>query len=337
MLKKPIQQVRKKEKLGIFLEQINLHFGPALQSIVEEYYFYLRVEKNLAFSTLQTYHYDLMSFFFFLKKHLGEQDWSPGQLIDLPIANFRSWLMALAQEERVKASRTRALSILRGFYAFLDKKGYGQNIGIHALRGPRASKVLPRYLDFPTVENILLEAEKQQEKSWVGLRDRSLLLLLYGCGLRLSEALGLIWGDIFGEEGAQEKKILYIIGKGKKERRIPLFPYIFEELTRYREKSPYETRVQDPIFVGVKGRPLNPRVAQATVFRIRRRMNLPESTTPHVFRHTFATHLLENSADLRSIQELLGHSSLSTTQKYAHSSFGRLQEIYKKAHPRSKK
>jgi len=337
MLNKSVDHIYdKKDKMAMLLGQVSLYFGPKVGSILKEYYSHIRIEKNLALSTLETYHYDLLSFFLFLKKHLGRKDWSSQQLVKLPIGSFRAWFTCLAQEDRAKASRTRALSAVRGLYSFLDQKGCGQNKAIQVLKGPKSPTTLPRYLELAVVEELLKEIERQGEKNWVGARDKTLMLLLYGCGLRLSEALNLNWENIFGEKGDKARQSLHVIGKGKKERWVPLLPYIIKSLSNYRQKVPYEVRAQSPVFIGIKGKRLNPRVAQGVVLKARRVMNLPESTTPHVLRHTFATHLLENNTDLRSIQELLGHSSLSTTQKYAHSSFGRLKEVYKNAHPRSK-
>ncbi len=327
----------KVDKLAVLMGQVKSEFGPNLQAVLQAYYTYLKIEKSLAMSTLETYHYDLMNFFSFLKKYLGEIDWQLKLLIDLPITTFRAWLMVLAQGERAKPSIVRALSALRGFYVFLDKEGHGQNKAMKHLKGPKLSKTLPRYLEISIVEDLLKEAQKQAVQPWIGARDKALLVLLYGCGLRLSEALSLTWKDIFGTDGKQQEQVLHIVGKGNKERIIPIIQYVIDVLYIYRQKSPYVTEKNAPIFVGVRGKLLNPRTAQGMVEKLRRILKLPDSTTPHVLRHTFATHLLENDTDLRSIQELLGHSSLSTTQKYAHSSFGRLKEVYKKAHPRSKK
>lgn len=321
--------------LSGLLRAVDANFGILLRKRLFSYYEYLVVEKKLSMTTVSTYHYDLFNFFDFLRLYEETNDWTDLQLVGLPIGSFRAWLAKRAKDKRSKASTVRALSSLRGLYAFLDHQGFGQNQALIHLRSPKTPKKLPRYLEELSVMKLLESAKEQASEPWVGIRDHALLVLLYGGGFRLSEALSLTWQDLFGHSLDMPQSIVRVVGKGRKERMVPLLPYVLKCLASYKAASPFRCGPEDSVFLGKRGKVLNPRTVQGMLAKLRLLLNLPSTTTPHVLRHTFATHLLENQVDLRSIQELLGHSSLSTTQQYAHSSFGRLQEAYEKFHPRS--
>ena len=219
---------------------------------------------------------------------------------------------------------------MRGFFRFLDRQGVLHNPAIHAVRAPRLSRSVPRPLTPDQSTDLLAEAEADDGETWVGQRDLALFMLLYGAGLRIGEALAL---DVRDATGAGDS--LRVTGKGNKQRVVPLLPRVRQAIDAYLALRPDGAPADAPLFVGVQGKRLNPGVAQRRFRELRALLDLPESATPHALRHSFATHLLGGGADLRTIQELLGHASLQTTQRYTEVDAEGLLAVYRAAHPRA--
>ena len=228
------------------------------------------------------------------------------------------------------------LSVLRGFFRFLERRGLVKNDSLRLLRGPRLPRSVPKPLSvgdaIDTLDRVDL-VEADEAPPWIAARDAAVLSLLYGCGLRLSEAL-----DLTPRQAPRPgMAVLRVIGKGSKERVVPLLPAVIEAVEAYRAACPFALAPDGAFFLGVRGGPLNPRLVQKLMERLRYRLGLPDTATPHALRHSFATHLLAGGGDLRAIQELLGHASLSTTQRYTAVDAEKLMAIYEKAHPRASK
>jgi integrase/recombinase XerC len=290
---------------------------------------WLTFEKRAAARTVESYHFDLFNLFRFLNRHRGRQI-NLSMLSALTLGDFRAWLAHNATENRQAASRARAVAGVRNFFRWLDRSGELHNNAIELLRLPKLARRLPRPVSESDAGHILSEAQSAPDEGWVGLRDEALFTLLYGAGLRIGEALSLTYADL--SHGDR----LTVTGKGNKQRSVPLLPIVREALNRYVKNRPYAGEGGHPVFVGIRGEVLNPAVAQRQLRKVRRFLNLPDSVTPHALRHSFATHLLTSGADLRSLQELLGHSSLSTTQLYTQVDAQQLMKAYKAAHPRAK-
>ncbi len=277
--------------------------------------------------TLVSYQNDLAHFCRFLSQHLGQSVGTP-ELRALQARDFRAWL-ASRHSEYEATSTARALSTVKNFYRYLEKQHGIANTAIFHIRGPKTRKSLPKALAQAQTEDAMAAIAVQQEEGWVAKRDLALLVLIYGCGLRISEALSLRYKD------RPQGDTLSIIGKGNKERQVPVLTAVREAIADYVSDCPYPFSAQGPLFIGVRGKALDPGIFQRELRKLRGLLGLPETTTPHAFRHSFATHLLAGGGDLRSIQELLGHASLSTTQRYTHVDQKRLMDAYKNAHPRA--
>ena len=228
-------------------------------------------------------------------------------------------------------SNARALSTLRGFFRFLDRRGLASNAALAAVRTPKLPHSVPKPLSAEDAALALQRIGDLAEEPWLGKRDIAILTLFYGCGLRLSEALGLTRAEAPLEPG-----MLTITGKGRKTRLVPVLPAVASAIADYVATCPHRLASKGPLFVGARGGPLNPRLVQRQMQRLRALLGLPETATPHALRHSFATHLLAGGGDLRAIQELLGHASLSTTQRYTAVDSARLLGVYDQAHPRAK-
>lgn len=295
---------------------------------------YLSAERDLAEKTVEAYGRDLAAFTAFLTTHFG----APPSLADfaaLRTVDFRSYLAARRREGLSSRSLSRALSALRMFFRYLDRKGILKNDAVTAVSSPKLPHGVPKPLSVEKALSLAADpavGTSSDAPEWVTARDAAVLILLYGSGLRISEALGLNRTDV-PEPG---RDVLLIRGKGGKERLVPVLPVAQEAIARYLELCPYVLSPSGPLFVGVKGKRLSPRIIQLVMQRLRGALGLPDSATPHALRHSFATHLLGNGADLREIQELLGHSSLSTTQIYTEVDTAYLLRIYDEAHPRSR-
>ncbi len=297
-----------------------------LAKTLQDWTRYLQHEKNVSRHTLRAYTGDVAQFIKFLAEHLGQPP-SLNDLSGVALRDFRSWLARRAMEGAGAASRARALSGVKNFLSWLDKQGIMHNAAISAVRTPKQPHKLPR----PLYEKQALDVVRGiGDESWLDKRNRALFTLLYACGLRIEEALSLTIRDL------PRDGFLRVMGKGRKERQVPVLQIAEDMLDIYRTACPYPEEPGRHLFLGSRGKKLNQCVAQRAMRDIRRMLGLPETATPHALRHSFATHLLQNGANLREIQELLGHASLSTTQRYTEIDAKELMRVYKNAHPRNR-
>jgi integrase/recombinase XerC len=290
---------------------------------------YLKNEKRFSPHTLRAYLADLHVFFDFFTRHQGKPP-AMQDLGDLKIGDFRSWLSRITADGASAATRARMLASLRSFFKWMDKNGHLHNAAIGRIRTPKQAKRLPRALPPDQARRVIEEADVQAREDWIGLRDRALFCLLYGCGLRIDEALQLNFGN------RPQNGDLRVMGKGRKERYVPVIPIVEKLLAEYIAVAPVAFEKQTPLFIGTRGGRLHQGVAQRQMRHLRRALGLPETLTPHALRHSFATHILANGANLRAIQELLGHASVTTTQRYTDFDNAQLLAIYDKSHPRAK-
>lgn len=302
-----------------------------LADATEAWQAWLANEKRASAHTLDAYRRDLADFLAFLTNHLGEEA-TLAALAGLRPADFRAWLAARARRDLAKTSTARALSVVRGFFRWLQRNGVLENPAAQSARGPRRAKAVPRALSVREAGDCLAHIELHEESAWIAERDLAVLTLLYGCGLRIGEALSLTRAE--APKPGQEA--LYIRGKGGKERLVPLLPVVVEAIERYLASCPYTLTGSDPLFVGARGGALGARRVQELMQHLRLALGLPPGASPHALRHSFATHLLAGGADLRAIQELLGHASLSTTQRYTAVDAERLMHVYSRSHPRAR-
>ena len=289
---------------------------------------WLAGERRASAHTIAAYGRDLAFFLDFLTEHLGELP-SLGAIDGLRPADFRAYLARRVQHHAGRGSLARGLSVLRGFVRFLHRRGLASTSALAALRSPRLRASVPKPL---TVDDATAAVDVVGDfaTGWQGKRDIAILTLLYGCGLRLSEALGLSRGE------APLSEMLVVTGKGRKQRLLPVLPVVRAAVADYLAACPHALATDGPLFVGARGGPLTPRIVQRQMEAVRGCLGLPDSATPHALRHSFATHLLGAGGDLRAIQELLGHASLSTTQRYTSVETERLLAIYDAAHPRAR-
>lgn len=304
--------------------------APACRKAAAAWLDWLGTERRCSPHTLAAYSGDLARFFDFLTRHLGGVP-DVAELAALRLADFRAYLAQRAGEGSAGSSSARALSVLRSFFRFLDRRGLAQNAALASVRSPKRPASLPNALSAEEAGEVLGGAEGADEAPWLGQRDLAIFTLLYGCGLRLAEALSLA-----RREAPLAAGMMRIVGKGNKERVVPVLPAVADAVAAYVAACPYPLPADGPLFRGARGGPLNPRLVQRRMAEIRRLLRLPETATPHALRHSFATHLLAAGGDLRSIQELLGHASLSTTQRYTAIETAHLLAVYDKAHPRAK-
>jgi integrase/recombinase XerC len=292
---------------------------------------HLAAERRVSPKTIEAYGRDLAQFSAFLTDHLGDAA-GLAELARLTAADFRSFLASRRNSGAGSRTLSRQLSALRSFFRHLEKTSVLKNQGLAALKGPKLAHSVPRPLSVSAAGRLCNEDVAAAETpQWVKARDRAVLILLYGCGLRISEALGLDRRD-----APLDDDTLTVLGKGSKTRIVPVLPLAKEAVCQYLDLCPIPLAPGDPLFVGIKGKRLKPRIIQLLIARLRGSLGLQENATPHALRHSFATHLLSSGADLRSIQELLGHASLSTTQIYTEVDRGHLIEQYMKAHPRAR-
>ncbi len=313
---------------------ISFHAEPAVLKSIEDWRNWLQHEKRCSHHTLDGYGRDLAAFLDFLNDHLG---FSPGlrDIEKLKTADFRSYLARRTGDGLSKTSLARGLSTVRNFFRFLERAGLAHNAAIGGIRTPKVPKSIPKALaEEEALEAVAtIDGVSPEQDPWIGKRDVALMTLLYGCGLRLGEALGLNRGDA---RAITPGGALVITGKGNKERVVPVLDIVAEAVRDYLQACPFAQNDEDPLFIGARGKRLNPGVFQKQVRTLRAYLGLPETATPHAMRHSFATHLLSGGGDLRTIQELLGHASLSTTQRYTEVDAGRLSAIYQNAHPRAR-
>jgi len=299
---------------------------------VEGWLRYLGAERRFSGKTLEAYGRDVAQFLGFLSGHLGEPP-TLKTLAALSPADVRAFLAARRAAGIGSRSLMRSLAGVRGFARYLERNGKGKVGALTAVRTPKIGKTLPRPLAAAAAKQLADPdvAAGDEREPWIRARDAAVLALLYGSGLRISEGLGLRRAD-FPDAGADA---VTVIGKGRKQRMVPVLPQVAKLVSDYLALCPYELPPEGPLFVGAKGGPLSPRIIQFAMARLRGALGLPETATPHALRHSFATHLLARGGDLRAIQELLGHASLSTTQIYTEVDAERLIEAYRSAHPRA--
>ena len=286
--------------------------------------------KKLSQNSVVSYKNDLSKFFIFLEDfteiNIGLKD-----IENIEISEFRSFLTFRRNSEISSNSIARNISALKSFFSYLIKNNKIKESSVFNLKSPKLKKSLPRPINVDLAIQVIKHSAKIENEKWIGLRNKAILLLLYGCGLRISEALSLNYDDVQNEDH------ILIKGKGEKERIVPMMPYIKKAIDNYLEACPKEITSGEALFIGKRLSRLSPRIIQYTLEKIRGALSLPETATPHALRHSFATHLLDSGGDLRTIQELLGHSSLSTTQKYTKVETSKLLDSYKKSHPLAKK
>ncbi len=293
----------------------------------------LAKERRLSAKTVEAYARDLRQFLAFLTNHLGEPPSVKG-ILGLKPLDIRAFLAARRMDSVGSRSLMRQLAALRSFARHLEREGHGTASAFAAIRTPKVEKNLPRPLSASSAVAVT-DAEtraSENRKPWILARDAAVLSLLYGAGLRISEALGLQRRDapINGLDA------ITVTGKGGKMRSVPVIPPIQWAVEEYLALCPYAIPPEGPLFVGARGGPLSPRIIQLAVEELRGALGLPDSATPHALRHSFATHLLAKGGDLRGIQELLGHASLSTTQLYTKVDAARLMDAFNAAHPRAR-
>ena len=306
--------------------------APKVAAEIESWLRHLGAERRMSPRTIEAYQRDVLQFLGFLAGHLGGAP-SLRDLSALAPADVRAYMAARRAEGISSRSLMRALAGVRGFARFLERSGKGKVGALGAVRTPKIPKTLPRPLSVGAAKQIADPglAAGDERPQWIHSRDAAVLALLYGSGLRISEALGLRRSD-FGN-GAREA--ITVIGKGRKQRMVPVLPQVQHLIADYLALCPHDPGENGPLFVGAKGGPLSPRLIQLAMARLRGALGLPETATPHALRHSFATHLLTRGGDLRSIQELLGHASLATTQIYTEVDAERLIAAYRAAHPRA--
>jgi integrase/recombinase XerC len=298
---------------------------------LQDWLAYLAQERRASPRTVEAYSDCVGRYLAFLGRHRGEA-LSLADLGGVEPAELRAYLAFRRQGEHPLSPRSlsQALSAIRSFHTWLDRRRGVPNAAIALVRGPRVKPGAPRPVTEDQAKGLLLEAADDGEHApWEAARDEAVLTLLYGCGLRISEALSLKRSD------APLRDSIRIVGKGSKERVAPLLPVVREAVDRYVALLPFALEPEEPLFRAHRGGPLGPRPVQALMQKLRGRLGLPDSATPHALRHSFATHLLGAGADLRAIQELLGHASLSTTQRYTAVDAAGLLSIYARAHPRA--
>jgi integrase/recombinase XerC len=291
---------------------------------------WLERERRAAALTVEAYGADIAGFLGFLTQHLGGEP-DLAALGSLQQADVRAWLAADAADGIGNATRARRLSAVRTFFRFLARRLGVENPALALIATPRAKRPVPRALGLDQACDVTERIGEMSDAAAIQARDTALFVLLYGCGLRIAEALALNVRDapVPGSDG-----MLRVVGKGSKERIVPVLPAVREAIGTWLALHP-DRQSDSPLFLGARGGRLDAAVAQRTLRLFRRMYGLPEHATPHALRHSFATHLLAGGADLRSIQDLLGHASLSTTQRYTAVDEARLIEVWRKAHPRA--
>ncbi|GLQ36093.1 tyrosine recombinase XerC [Amylibacter marinus] len=294
--------------------------------LMDEWLLHLRGINGAAEKTISAYRQDVAAFLGFITTHKG-MGCSKAALASIDIKDMRAWMAASRRAGLGARSLARALSSVKSFYRWLGEQFNLPITSVLATRAPKFEKPLPRPVEANAAKALIDCVEIQAKQGWVGARDVAVMTLLYGCGMRISEALGL------NGDAAPLPDSLKIMGKGGKQRLIPVLPIAKQAVQTYLRLCPHPQEADQPLFRGVRGGRLNPRAIQKVMEQSRMQLGLPASATPHAMRHSFATHLLEAGGDLRSIQELLGHASLTSTQAYTAINQAHLMEVYRKTHP----
>jgi integrase/recombinase XerC len=313
-------------------ETLGIMGTPYVRETVEDWLTYLATERQLAANTGEAYGRDIGQFLAFLATHLNRLP-DMKQLLSLSSRDVRAFLAARRGEGVGSRSLARTLSALRMFYKFLERRGIGKNDAIRAVSLPKLPHSVPKPLTAPKATALVDGADiaSPDAPEWIAARDTAVLALLYGSGLRISEALTLQRKDA----PIKGRDMLRVHGKGGKTRVVPVLPIAREAVELYLALCPIRLLSDGPLFIGARGKQLSPRIIQLRIAGARVALGLPDTATPHALRHSFATHLLGAGADLRAIQELLGHASLSTTQGYTEVDRAHLLKTYDSAHPRA--
>jgi integrase/recombinase XerC len=294
---------------------------------------HLSAERRMSPKTVEAYERDVRQFLGFLAEHLGERP-TLKSFAAIEPRDVRAFMAARRADGIGSRSLMRSLAGARSFARFLERNGKGRVGALSAVRAPKIPRTLPKPLSATSAKRLVdtdLRAGEERDP-WVLARDAAVLALLYGSGLRISEALGLAREAV---PAPGKGDVVTVRGKGNKPRMVPVLPQVLQLIADYAALCPYELPDDGPIFVGARGGPLSPRIVQLVMARLRGALGLADTATPHALRHSFATHLLARGGDLRAIQELLGHASLSTTQIYTAVDSERLLEVYRSAHPRA--
>lgn len=307
-----------------------LSLGDDLGRAAVDWLAFLEHERGASANTREAYLRDLRQFLAFLKSRTGHPP-CLGDLARLDAKTIRAFLAARRKSGAVSRSLSRSLSALRMFFRFLEGEETLKNRAVQQVALPKIPHSVPKPLNVESAAIVMEAGQGSDAADWITARDKAVLLLLYGCGLRISEALSLTPREV----PLHGRDVMHIKGKGGKERMVPVLAIVAVAISRYMELCPYPLEPNGPLFLGARGGPLSPRLIQLAMEKLRNDLQLPETATPHALRHSFATHLLSAGADLRQIQELLGHASLSTTQIYTQVDRDRLLAVYDKAHPRS--
>ena len=302
---------------------------PATMAALADWIDWLRAERRASEHTVEAYRRDLGHFLGFLQRHLGLTP-DLGTLERLTATDLRAYLAQRRMTGFAASSTARAMSAVRGFLRRLERTGLTSGAALPAVRSPRLPRTVPRPLPERAALETLHAIGDLAAEPWVARRDEAILCLLYGCGLRIGEALAL------NGAAAPTGDSMVITGKGRKQRMVPVLPAVRAAVAAYLSACPYRIGPEDPLFVGARGKRLDPAIVQRRMRILRGQLGLAATATPHALRHSFATHLLAAGGDLRSIQELLGHASLSTTQRYTEVDATRLLQVYAAAHPRAK-
>lgn len=302
--------------------------SPQLYAALEAWLDRLRALNAASEATITAYRRDVSGFLGFIARHQGGAA-GVASLRKVSQADMRAWMADARRQGLGARSLARALSAVKTFFRWVGERDGFEPTAVLAARSPKYTRKLPRPLDKDAARAMIERVEVQAKEDWVAARDVAVVTVLYGCGLRISEALGLKGSD------APLPDVLRIRGKGDKERLVPVLPAARDAVDRYLALCPYPTEPDAPLFRGARGGALNPRLVAKVMEQARLQLGLPSSATPHALRHSFATHLLSAGGDLRAIQELLGHASLSTTQAYTAVDTARLMDVYRNAHPKA--
>ena len=307
---------------------ITYNAEPAVNQVIDEWYSWMAIERNCSKHTLDAYSRDLSAFIAYITEHFG---FPPGlnELQGLTNADFRGYLAMRHNKGLSHSSTARAISTIRSFFKYLDFSEVIHNAAIKTIKTPKLPRSIPKPLSQLEAKAAINTIGQLHPTPWVAARDLAILMLLYGCGLRISEALNLNIEDLPSDG------IITVNGKGKKQRIVPLLPIVTDSIDYYLHKYPGNLDGKKPLFIGVQGNRLNAGVIQRQIRKLRITLGLPATATPHALRHSFATHLLARGGDLRTIQELLGHESLSTTQRYTDVDLTQLIQVFQESHPRA--
>ena len=301
-----------------------------MNDIVEHFIDYLTRTRRYGENTAIAYRADIDDFIQFLNEYIGAAV-TLSDVAAADVTTFRAWLASRSRRGLVHRSTARALSAVRGFYKFINREYGARNDAIDLISTPKIPRKLSKAIDVSDVDDMHgAIAQIDAADPWVAARDWALVVLLFGCGLRISEALSIHRRDV-----AARPETLCITGKGRRQRLVPVLPAVYDAIDKYLRVVPFRVDDDDNLFRSVRNLPMSPRMAEKVVEKLRNYLQLPEYVTPHALRHTFATTLLAGGADLRTLQELLGHSSLSTTQIYTRVNMSEINAIYHRAHPRA--